>query len=213
MPRHHHSIPRTAALPEEGAAGSRALGTPFDRGLADEVLVLRGREGDRWAEEALFRRYVVPLTAMITHVVGNTADADDVVQDAFGEALRDLPKLREPAAFRAWLYRIAINRAKKAIRKRRLLRMLGLDRSLDDATLAIDAEDGTSPEARMELALLDEALAHLPADERIAWMLRYVHGHSLEEIAEWLGCSLATVKRRIAATQLGIDAHVAGRKA
>ncbi|UJR78551.1 RNA polymerase sigma factor [Sandaracinus amylolyticus] len=200
---------RIAATDDVGSvAKRRAL---RDGGHPDGVLVVRAREGDRWAQEVLFRRYMTPLAGTVTHIVGNVADADDVLQDTFADVLRDLPRLREPEAFRGWLYRIAMNRARKALRKRRLLRFLGLDGSVDDATLAIEASSASSPEVLTELRLLDEALRRVPADERIAWMLRHVHGEQLEDIASWIGCSLATVKRRIEAAQSRIDLHVNGR--
>ncbi|AKF08949.1 RNA polymerase sigma factor [Sandaracinus amylolyticus] len=210
MPEPSSSRARRIAAPDDvgSVATRRAL---FDGGHSDAVLVVRAREGDRWAQEVLFRRYMTPLAGRVTHIVGNVADADDVLQDTFADVLRDLARLREPEAFRGWLYRIAMNRARKVLRKRRLLRFLGIDGSVDDATLAIEATPATSPEVLAELTMLDEALRRVPADERIAWMLRHVHGEALEEIASWIGCSLATAKRRIAAAQARIDAHVAGR--
>src|SRR5688572_25312455 len=106
--RSHEAAPRLAPGGERTPpiVTRRAL---VDRGHSDAVLVARAREGDGWAQEVLFRRYMTPLAAMITHVVGNVSDADDVLQDSFAEVLRDLAKLREPAAFRGWLYRIALN--------------------------------------------------------------------------------------------------------
>ena len=130
--------------------------------------------------------------------------ADDVTQDAFFEALGTLSSLRQPEAFRSWLYQIALNRARKKLRRHRLRSLLGSDRRLEDAALSVLASSETSPETLVELRLLKRVLAKLSPDERIAWMLRHVEGESLEDVARACTCSLATVKRRIAA----VDAHL-----
>ena len=86
--------------------------------------------------------------------------------------------------------------------------MLGLDRTTDDATLEALGRSDATGEARAELALLDRALANVTAAERVAWMLRYVEGMGLDEIAEACECSLATTKRRIAAVNERVRVHV-----
>jgi RNA polymerase sigma-70 factor (ECF subfamily) len=78
------------------------------------------------------------------------------------------------------------------------MRMVGLDRGADDATLAALAANGCSPETRAELRLVSDALATLPTNARIAWTLHRVEGLTLDEVARACGCSLATAKRRIA---------------
>jgi RNA polymerase sigma-70 factor (ECF subfamily) len=88
------------------------------------------------------------------------------------------------------------------------MRLLGLDRGADDATLAALAAPGTNPDQRAELALVDRALEAVSANVRIAWMLRMVEGLELTEVASACGCSLATAKRRIAAADVAVRAHV-----
>lgn len=165
---------------------------------------MRAQDGEPWALEALFRKHVAPLTSLVIRLTSRHQDADDIVQDALAEALRDIRKLREPAAFRAWLHRIAVNRVRKRARRRKLTRMLGLDRGLEDATLYQLASPTATPEMLVELKLIDEALKELSSDERIAWILRHVEGQTLPEIAQVLGCSLATAKRRIASASEGL---------
>ena len=92
------------------------------------------------------------------------------------------------------------------IRRRRLARSLGLLPLGDDAALEQLASSVVSPEVRAELAVVDGILRRLPTNDRIAWMLRVVEGHRLEEVAELSGCSLATAKRRIAAAQKRMNA-------
>lgn len=175
----------------------------------DAVLVGRALDGDRWAEEALYRRHVDAVAAMAARLLGRRAEAEDVVQDTFVVVLEQLGDLREPRQFRSWLLKVAVHQAHRRFRRRRLRKALGLDRQIDDTRLAVLAKSGNDPEVVSELARLDAALARLPAQPRIAWMLRYVEGMRLAEVASACGCSLATAKRRIARADARVRAHVA----
>ena len=166
---------------------------------SDAELVQRLRRGDMWAKEALYRRYVRTVSGLVLRLLGNSADADDVVQDAFVLALEDIDRLREADRFGPWLVRIAVHQVHRRFRRRRLLRALGFTVGLEDATLDTLARSDCPPEVRAELGKVARLLATLPPATRIAWMLRYVEGHSLEDAAGHAGCSLATLKRRVAA--------------
>jgi RNA polymerase sigma-70 factor, ECF subfamily len=163
----------------------------------DPELVARALGGQRWALSLLYRRHVRAVTERVTRLLSRSAEAEDVVQDAFVSAFHDLPRLADPSRFGAWLMRIAVHQAHRRFRRRRLLARLGLDRGEDDARLEKIADPALGPEQRMELARLDRALSTLPADLRLAWMLRFVDGCELTELAEQCDCSLATVKRRL----------------
>ncbi len=166
----------------------------------------RAVAGDAWAEDALYRRHARPIAGLVARLLGSKQDAEDVVHDAFVHAFQKLDRLREPDAFRGWLSRIAITQVRRVIRRRRLARSLGLLPLGDDAALEQLASSVVSPEVRAELAVVDGILRRLPTNDRIAWMLRVVEGHRLEEVAELSGCSLATAKRRIAAAQKRMNA-------
>ena len=167
----------------------------------DDELIERLGRGDQWAKEALYRRYVKLVWCTALRMVGNRADAQDVVQDTFVEAFRDVTALRAHAALRPWLLRITVHQAHRRFRRRKLLRRLGLDRSLDDAPLDTLLNADASPELRSELRTVERALHDASAVERFAWVLRYVEGHSLEEVAAATDCSLATAKRRLSRSQ------------
>jgi RNA polymerase sigma-70 factor (ECF subfamily) len=173
---------------------------------ADGELIERLARGDQWAKEALYRRYVKAVWSTALHMMGNRADAQDVVQDTFVEAFRDVGALREHSALRPWLLRISVHQAHRRFRKRRLLRRLGLDRSIDDAPLDSLLAPGATPELRSELRSVERALNGASAAERFAWVLRYVEGNSLEEVAAASACSLATAKRRLASAQALVQA-------
>lgn len=183
-------------VPEPAAHAERIEPRAPDRELLERLA-----RGDRWAKEALYRRYVKLVWTTALHMVGNRADAQDVVQDTFVEALRDVAALREHTALRPWLLRICVHQAHRRFRRRKLLRRLGLDRSLDDAPLETLLHGGATAEQQLELRAVDRALYRAAAGERFAWILRYVEGHTLEEVADMCGCSLATAKRRLSEAQ------------
>ena len=174
----------------------------------DGELVGRLVNGDQWAQDALYRKYVQSVWRLALRLLGNRSDAEDVVQDAFTEAFRDCGKLREASAVRPWLMRITVHQVHRRFRKRKLLRALGLDRGEDDVSLDALAGPGASAETMAELRILDQVLRRIPTAARIAWMLRHVEGCTLEEVAERCSCSLATAKRRIAAARHEVDRHV-----
>lgn len=182
--------------------------TTLEVGLDDEALVLRAREGDSWAEDALFRRYVRSVTRMVARLLGAHEDVDDVVHDAFISAFAQLDRLRTPSIFKPWLMQIAVTHLRKKLRRRSLERSLGLYRGDVTVNLEQAAAATVSPEIRAELALIDKALRSVSANERIAWVLHEVEGYALDEVASACGCSLATTKRRIASVRARIETRV-----
>ena len=163
--------------------------TPLLDPIDDPELIERLARGDAWAKEALYRKYVHTIFGLALRLLGQRADAEDVVQDTFAEALRD------------------VHQVHRRFRRRRLLRVLGLERS-EEPALDGFASPAVSAEQRLELRLLAQVLASLPARERMAWSLRFVEGCSLDEVARYCDCSLATAKRRIASAQRVVARHV-----
>lgn len=190
------------------SARAQVLGRASSWGdVSDEELVLRALERDRWAEEVLFRRHAPDIARTVGRLLGNTGDVDDVVQDTFLAALDELHSLRDPRALRSWLLQIAVRKVHRRFRRRRILRVLGLDRGADDRCLEALAAPGLDSDRRAQLVLLDQRLQRLSLRLRTAWMLRYVDGRSLPEVAVACGCSLATAKRLLshARAELGVD--------
>ena len=163
------------------------------------TLVARAQRHEPAGEAALFERFAPGLAGMLERLLGSLADAEDALQDTFVVALGEIDQLREPAAVGAWLTRIAVHQAQRRFRRRRLLRLVGLDRAIRDASLDELVAPTTPPDVRDTLRQLSEHLNALPDALRLPWMLRHVEGESLPEVARACGCSLATAKRRIAA--------------
>ena len=174
----------------------------------DPELVGRAQTGHTGAQATLFRLHASRILSMLTHLLSSRSDAEDAMQDAFILAFRDLAQLKERSAFGGWLRQIAVRQAHRRFRRRRLLGALGLDRQAPDATLERLAHPDAHPDVRVELSILDRLLRTMPTQERVAWMLRYVEGHELTEVATACDCSLATAKRRIGAAQARIAKHL-----
>jgi RNA polymerase sigma-70 factor (ECF subfamily) len=156
--------------------------------------------GERWAQEALYRRHARLVNGLAFRLLANRADADDLSQDVFVQAFQSLARLQNRDAFASWLCSIVVRTAHKRIRRHRLMARLGLRRT---EPVDLDALTGRNvpPDVQAELRKLYGIVGGLDAEARIALVLRRVEGMSLGEIAEHLGKSTATVKRRLASAE------------
>jgi RNA polymerase sigma-70 factor (ECF subfamily) len=191
-------------------AGAPGTGTPASGPLAhltDAQLVALVGEDDSAAFEALYRRHAPFALNLAVRLQGNATDVEDVVHDAFLRAHARLSSLREASVFRAWLGSIVVRLIRTRLRRRRLMRTLGLVTATDSVDLESVASVDAGPEARAMLAQVYALLCTMPADDRIAWTLRYVERHRLEQVAELAECSLATAKRRISRAQQFLAEH------
>lgn len=179
-------------------------------GPSDAALVVAARAGEGWAREALFRRYAPLVNGLAFRLMGRDDDVDDLVQDTFVEALRSLGRLKEPQAFASWLSSIVVRTCCKLLRRRQLMRRLGLRRTGDPIDFDALVSPAAPPDALAELSAIYGIVQALPANVRVALILRRVEGHSLEEIAELTGASYATIKRRVAEAERLLERKLAG---
>lgn len=174
---------------------------------SDAALVAAARAGEPWAREALFRRHARLANGLAFRLLGrDDQDIDDIVQDAYVTVLDKLDRLEDPQAFASFLSSIVVHRVSRLLRRRRLARRLGLlPRAVPiDPTSFMAAT--APPDAVAELRSIYAIVEDLPTDERLALLLRRVEGLPLEEVARLCDCSLATVKRRIAAAEARLEA-------
>jgi RNA polymerase sigma-70 factor (ECF subfamily) len=201
----HSAAPRLRLI--GGTAVGERTSDPDIEVASDEAdLVARTRAGEVAAFEQLYRRHAGFALNLAVRIQGAPADAEDVVHDAFLKAHQALDELRDPRAFRGWLGSIVVRLVRTRLRRRRLLAALGLA-SREPVDLDSIAAPHADPETRALLAQVYALLDTLPADERIAWTLRYVEHHRLESVAELAECSLATAKRRITRAQAFLTEH------
>lgn len=173
---------------------------------ADAPLVERVKQGDVKAFEMLVVKYQRRIERLIGRMVRDVDLVPDIAQETFIRAYRALPKFRGDSAFYTWLYRIAVNTAKKALGElKRDLLVTESSRALrdDDETSRAENEPttGETPESLLqskEIAMtVNSAIEALSEDLRQAITLREIEGLSYEEIAELMNCPIGTVRSRI----------------
>jgi RNA polymerase sigma-70 factor, ECF subfamily len=170
----------------------------------DAALVVAARAGERYAQEALFRRHVRLALGLAHRIMARDSEVDDLVQDSFLYAFERLSTLENPQAFAAWLSSIVVRTASKRLRRRRLLVRLGIrhDQPIEpDDVVSRVAPPDLGAELRKVYGLLDR----LPAEERVALVLRRVEGLEIPQIAEQMGMSMSTVKRRLNAAEARLE--------
>jgi RNA polymerase sigma-70 factor (ECF subfamily) len=146
--------------------------------------------------EGIFRRYSSYVARIGMKLLGRPDEVEDLVQDVFVVAARGLEELRDPTAVKPWLITVTVRLARRKLRRRRLSLLFLLEKPHAYDNIVWQTSD---PERRAMLARLYAVLDGIPTNQRIAWTLRYVEGERLDDIARISGCSIAAVKRRIAA--------------
>ncbi|WP_454764469.1 RNA polymerase sigma factor RpoE [Cupriavidus campinensis] len=171
---------------------------------ADQLLVERVQQGDKRAFELLVAKYHRKIIRLISRLVRDPAEVEDVAQDAFIKAYRALPQFRGDSAFYTWLYRIAVNTAKNYLATQARRPEASSDIDAEEAETFADGEqlrDINTPESmlhtRQVAETVNRAMEALPEELRTAITLREIEGLSYEEIAEAMGCPIGTVRSRI----------------
>jgi len=183
------------ATPLTPAAGNREI---------DHELVLRAQRGDKRAFGMLVDKYQRKLGRLLSRMIRDQAEVEDVVQESFIKAYRALPNFRGDSAFYTWLYRIGINTAKNYLVSMGRRPTVSTDIEIEDAE-NFDSGDELrtmeTPESSLmtkEIAqTVNDTVASLPEELRTAITLRELEGLSYEEIATIMQCPIGTVRSRI----------------
>ncbi len=173
----------------------------------DAALVERVKQGDVRAFEMLVVKYQRRIERLIGRMVRDVDLVADIAQETFIRAYRALPQFRAESAFYTWLYRIAVNTAKKALvdmKRDPVMTYTSLQGSDDDDETyrgGMEPTDGETPEALLAskqiAATVNAAIASLSEDLRQAISLREIEGLSYEEISDVMNCPIGTVRSRI----------------
>lgn len=170
----------------------------------DAKLVARVQAGDKAAFDLLVLKYQRKILRLLSRMLRDQSEIEDVMQEAFIKAYRALPQFRGDSAFYTWLYRIAINTARNWMASQsRRPSSPSLHQSEEGETFdEIDnLTDNNTPEsllASREIAeSVNDSIQALPAELRTAIVLREIEGLSYEEIAQAMGCPIGTVRSRI----------------
>jgi len=170
----------------------------------DQLLVERAQRGDKRAFELLVEKYQRKLARLLSRLVRDPGEVEDVTQEAFVKAYRALPSFRGDSAFYTWLYRIGINTAKNYLVAMGRRTPTSTEVDAEEAEGYDDGEqlrDINTPESLLlskEIgATVNAAIESLPEELRSAIQLRELEGMSYEEIAKLMDCPIGTVRSRI----------------
>jgi RNA polymerase sigma-70 factor (ECF subfamily) len=173
---------------------------------SDLDLVKHAQLGDSDAFASLFHRHKAKVYSVCLRLTNNTAEAEDLTQDAFVQAFRKLSSFRGDSALSTWLYRIAVNTVLMRFRKK-ALRQISLDEPYTQDTRFIHREYGRK-DARLAGSIdriaLTRAIAELPTGYRTVFLLHEVEGYEHQEIAELLNCSVGNSKSQLHKAKLRI---------
>lgn len=185
---------------------------------ADTLLVERAKRGDTRAFEMLVVKYQRRIERLVGRMVRDVDLVQDIAQESFIRAYRALPQFRGESAFYTWLYRIAVNTAKKALLelKRDPLvtesSLMSAEEGEETSRAENELTDGATPEAMLaskEIAgAVNAAIEGLSEELRQAVTLREIEGLSYEEIAEAMNCPIGTVRSRIFRAREAIAARL-----
>ena len=168
---------------------------------SDEELVARSMGGDLDSFNQLVLRWERPIYALAYRVIGREEEARDVAQETFLRAFRALNGFKGQAKFSSWLYRITLNLCRDWMRRQRRAPTVQIPEGVDPVEMASESGPVESIETlveRRELsAVVEEAMALLPEEQRTAIILKEYHGMTFQEIADLQGCPLSTVKTRL----------------
>ncbi len=181
----------------------------------DAQLVARVQQGDKRAFDLLVLKYQRKIMRLLSRMVRDPSEVEDVAQEAFIKAYRALPQFRGDSAFYTWLYRIAINTARnwQVANARRPSTPNAIETEDGETFSQIDnLTDISTPESvmasRQVVDTVNGAINALPEDLRTAIVLREIEGMSYEDIAQTMGCPIGTVRSRIYRAREAIAAQL-----
>lgn len=181
----------------------------------DAELVARVQRGDKRAFDLLVLKYQRKIMRLLSRMIRDPSEIEDVAQEAFVKAYRALPQFRGESAFYTWLYRIAINTARnwQVANGRRPSAPTTIENEDGETFSQIDnLMDISTPESmlasRQVVETVNAAIDALPEDLKTAIVLREIEGLSYEEIAESMECPIGTVRSRIFRAREAIAAQL-----
>ena len=169
---------------------------PVPARAEDMALVDRCRRGDLGAFEELYRAHAGKLFSVACRMLGNPADAEDLLQEIFLSAHRKLDSFRGESALGTWLYRLAVNQCLDYLRSR-AARTNQVTDALEDDAGPFEAGAQTLADQTVAKMDLERALARLPEGCRAAFVLHDVQGLEHKEVAQALGIAEGTSKSQV----------------
>jgi len=191
-------------IPVAGPVNTMAATPASGNREIDHELVLLAQRGDKRAFGLLVDKYQRKLGRLLSRMIRDQSEIEDVVQESFIKAYRALPNFRGDSAFYTWLYRIGINTAKNHLVSLGRRPTVSTDIEIDDAEnfdSGNELRTTETPESSLmtkQIAqTVNDTVASLPEELRTAITLREIEGLSYEEIATIMSCPIGTVRSRI----------------
>jgi RNA polymerase sigma-70 factor, ECF subfamily len=185
----------------------KSASSPTMPALGSDVIA-RAQKGDAEAFAVIFDAHKMRVYSLCFRMTNNTAEAEDLAQEAFMQVFRKLATFRGDSAFSTWLYRITVNTVLMHFRRKSLQRV-SLDEpyrnheNADTVRREYGSKDGRLENSLSRLALT-QAISELPQGYRAIFLLHEVEGYQHREIAELLGCSAGTSKSQLHKAKLKI---------
>ena len=164
---------------------------------SDEVLISLVHQGEHGAYRILVERYQERIRNLVYSIFHEREIVDDLSQEVFIKAYEALPQFRFQSSFYTWLYRIAVNKSRDELRKRKVRRWFSLQSMMESSDKELGSKIVVQPHDKEPAELLEAGLRSLPEKYRLAIVLKDIDGLSYEEIAEIMECELGTVKSRL----------------
>lgn len=164
---------------------------------SDEVLITLFQQGERDAFRILVERYHARIKNLIYSIFHEPSVIDDLSQEVFIKAYEALPQFRFQSSFYTWLYRIAVNKSRDELRKRKIRRFFSLQTMMESNDQDFHSKATIHPEDNEVRELVAKSLQALPEKYRLPIILKDIDGLSYEEIAEVMECEIGTVKSRL----------------
>jgi RNA polymerase sigma-70 factor, ECF subfamily len=192
-------LPRRLSLPVQ-------LVSPDAEPVVDDADLARAfANGESSAARAIWNRHAPMVYRLLERALGPDGEAEDLTQDVFLRTFSSLPTLRDAEALRSFIYSVALRTLRWELRRRRVRRILRLSSTGRLPDLPVR---GVDSESRQILSRFYRLLENLTVSNRTAFVLRHMEGLKLEEIADTMGVSLATVKRKVNRASLEVSSLV-----
>ncbi len=164
---------------------------------SDEVLITLFQGGDRHVFKTLIQRYQERIRNLIYSIFHEPDIVEDLAQEVFIKAYEGLAHFRYESSFYTWLYRIAVNKSRDELRKRKVRKFFSFQRLDEGIADELQAKISVDPVNRDDEELVAMGLKMLPEKFRMAIVLKDIDGLSYEEIADVMQCEIGTVKSRL----------------
>lgn len=172
--------------------------------MDETVLIQKSQQGDLEAFEQLLTQYEKKVYTIAYKYMGNAEDASDMAQEAFIKIYQSIGSFRGEASFGTWIGRITANKCLDELRKRKKIQVTSLDEEVELEEGSVRKEIAAEIDTPEDHTIRQETVRYVQSmigqmreEYRIVLVLRELEGHSYEEIAQMLSCSLGTVKSRI----------------